>query len=145
MIDGIKNTLLIALLASVIGFAAGYTTSQKFQKAAAEGKLAGNLKETAQNVVTSTVESQAIETKVEHSGKAVTATGAAIKTRLGEQEKKYEAEVKEAGGAQVCPKPFVALDTGTVRLLNAARAGASVGPASGSNEAGAAPSASAGK
>lgn len=132
-----------------LGFAAGYYTKGQFAEAQVVEQARGDLKQSAANVVQAIETNQKVEMAVAQSSQAVTQIQQAVakrpklvkpasKPQPKPEKPNEEAPSLAAPAAASCDA--YELDTGTVRLLNAARKGADLDTVAGSDEALAAPS-----
>ncbi len=145
------------ILALAVGFGGGYYTKGKFDVAAEVTQERKDIKQTAGNVVESMKQGAALEADVASDGVHIDQFKDAAAARVAKYQPKPEPhhaassnsgvldglhgqpannqpEAAAAAVGQVdCPGGGLVLDVGTVRLLNAARQGTSVGAAGGSD------------
>lgn len=134
-----KTAIIVGAIAIVVGFGSGWATKAKFMDAAEVNELRADMRQTAVNVVEAGKQSASIESKVVVANKTSTSIQAAVQKRLTDQKDRTN-ETQSTAEASAFQCPAFVLDVGTVRLLNAARQGATVDSAGGSAEALDAPS-----
>lgn len=132
----IRNALIVAIAASVIGFGAGYATKAKFDKADALTKMVEVRHEDAATVQQSVQASASIEKQAGAATQNVETIRQQVAQRLRQPPIKDE---HHEDATQECPA--WTLDVGTVRLLDAARAGTPPDPSGLGDDESKAPSA----
>lgn len=152
--------LRILVLAVALAFGGGYFVKGQFFEASEVKELRVEAKQSAQNVVQSTVASARIETAVAKTDDNVNQIKAAvIKRGITLQPKPEKSNAVQTpvvdglhtatadtakpvhGAAPACSGSDLVLDVGTVGMLDAARQGVALGAAGGSDETQSAPSA----
>lgn len=129
----IKNLALAVALALTFGFCTGYQVKSRFVKADQYESVTKAQHQTAQGIQQSLEQNSAVEKKVTDSTNNVTAIKRAVAKRIEAKEHTNEANLRP-----VCPATY--FDVTTVRLLNSARANATLDPAILSDAEGQAPS-----
>lgn len=119
MMSQLKNTILAALIALVVGVGIGYTARSKFERANKLDAAVKAERQTAKDIQQSLETSAAIDNKTAASSTGVEKIRTVTVERIIQRENEY-AESAQASCHVV--NPFL-LDVGTVGLLNAARAG----------------------
>ncbi|MCL2874794.1 MAG: hypothetical protein FWF12_00570 [Betaproteobacteria bacterium] len=136
-IDSIKNLAVVAAAALAVGFTVGYATKGKFVKADQLETIVGARSETAADIRESLKVSVATEQEVTNSNQRVTDIRKAVAARVQPQPQPQEMP-NEAQLRLACRDDGI--DIGTVRLLNSARSGFPISPASFGDGASEAPS-----
>jgi hypothetical protein len=113
-----KNIVIAITLSLSLGFCTGYMTKGKFVKAAQFESVTEAQHQTAKDIEQSLEQSSAVEAKVTDSTTKIAVIRKEVTARVQPKETHNEANLRP-----VCPS--LGLDVGTVRLLNAARAGTS--------------------
>lgn len=120
-----QNTAIAVALALIVGFGAGYYTKGQFVKADQFEAVTEARSETAVDIQESLKTSAATEQEVTASNQQVAVIRKAISARV---QPKTQETSNEANLRPVCTG--TGLDVGTVRLLNSARDGSTLDPAS---------------
>lgn len=131
----LKNMALAISIALVVGFCTGYTTKAKFVKADQFESVTEARHESAQNIQQSLETSLVTEQKVTDSTTKIAAIRKEVAARV---QPKTQETSNEANLRPACSRD--GLDVGTVRLLNSARDGSALDPASLGDGASQAPS-----
>lgn len=121
---------LAIVLATVIGFAAGFYTKSKFYAAAEVTQVTKAQHETAQEIVQSAATSQSIETSIQKSNDDIKQVQQVVQQRIAVNQEKRNVSIQPNGSTGAPSVTSCApdqLDVGTVRLLNAARSGTALG------------------
>lgn len=135
MITQARNIALAISVALLVGYSAGYYAKGRFVKADQFESVTEARHESAQNIQHSLETSLATEQKVTDSTQQVAVIRKAVAARV---QPKTQETSNEANLRPVCPGS--GLDVGTVRLLNSARDGSALDPASLGDGASQAPS-----
>lgn len=135
----LKSTVIALTVGLAIGTTAGFCVKGQFVKASEVAATEVAAKQTADGIVRAQETSQRVETQTQQVAAQIQEIETAAHTRFAKQKEIQNAIQKSSPeAARNCPA--VTLDVGTVGLLNAARQGAAVDAAGGSDEALAAPS-----
>ncbi|MDE2465570.1 MAG: hypothetical protein KGO02_17925 [Alphaproteobacteria bacterium] len=132
----IIDLIACAAIGIAIGVGVGIYTRGEHDTAKQVRQVIANQRATAQQIVQSTQESQKLTASISARDAAVDADKQAAHERVVTQIRYIYKEKQSDAATQDCGPAY--LDLGTVRLLNAARAGRTLGSASGSNGKGAA-------
>jgi hypothetical protein len=135
-VNTITEILAVAFVAILAGCGVGIYVRGDHDKAAEVKQVATSEKQTAKEIVKATQISQAVAAKVAATDAAVDADKQAAHERVVTQVRYVYKEKTDEKDAQNCGPAY--LDVGTVRLLNAARSGATLDATSGGNGASAA-------